>query len=66
MPRMAKFKYEYQKLRPWQHETLYAPFDFPLYKSDEQLAEERNAALSGIDPILFSIRKRLQRLEMCC
>ena len=58
MPRMAKFKYEYQKLRPWQHETLYAPFDFPLYKSDEQLAEERNAALSGIDPIfVFNTKK---------
>ena len=33
MPRNVKFKYEYQKMRPWQHETLYAPFNFPIYKS---------------------------------
>ena len=44
MPRNAKFKYEYQKMRPWQHKTLYAPFNFPIYKSDDQVIKEREEA----------------------
>ena len=44
MPRTMKFKYEYQKMRPWQYESLYAPFNFPIYKTAEQLkAEEENS-----------------------
>ena len=31
MPRVGKFRYEYQLYKPWQHETLYAPIDFPIY-----------------------------------
>ena len=41
MPRNVKFKYEYQKMRPWPHESLYAPFNFPIYKSDEAVKKER-------------------------
>ena len=51
MPRNAKFKYEYQKMRPWQHETLYAPFNFPIYKSDEEVFKEREEALKKVEPI---------------
>lgn len=51
MPRNAKFKYEYQKMRPWQHATLYAPFNFPIYKSDEQVRSERDEALRNVEPI---------------
>ena len=51
MPRNVKFKYEYQKMRPWQHETLYAPFNFPIYKSDEVVRKEREEALKNIEPI---------------
>ncbi len=40
-PREAKFKYEFQKSKPWQHENLLAPFDFPIAKTGAQLAEER-------------------------
>lgn len=41
MPRNAKFAYDYRKGRPWKYETLYAQFDFPIYKTDEQIREER-------------------------
>ena len=51
MPRNAKFKYEYQKMRPWQHETLYAPFNFPIYKTDEQVFKEREEARKSVEPI---------------
>ncbi len=40
-PKGGKFKYEFQKGKPWQFENLYAPFDFSIKKSDEELALER-------------------------
>ncbi len=51
MPRTGKFKYEYQLSKPWQHETLYAPFDFPIYKDNETLAAETEAASANVKPI---------------
>ncbi len=51
MPRSVKFKYEYQKMRPWPHETLYAPFNFPIYKSDDVVFKEREEALKNVEPI---------------
>ena len=51
MPRTGKFKYEYQLSKPWQHETLYAPFDFPIYKDYETLNAETAAASAKVKPI---------------
>lgn len=51
MPRTVKFKYEYQKMRPWQYESLYAPFNFPIYKTAEQLKVEEEASLKDFYPI---------------
>ena len=51
MPRTEKFKYEYQLAKPWQHETLYAPFDFPIYKDNETLWSENEAAAQKVLPI---------------
>ena len=51
MPRTLKFKYEYQKMRPWQYESLYAPFNFPIYKTDEQLKNEEELMLKDFYPI---------------
>ena len=51
MPRTGKFKYEYQLSKPWQHETLYAPFDFPIYKDYETLDAETEAARTKVKPI---------------
>ena len=46
-PREGKFKYEFQKGKPWAHEDLIADFDFPIYKSDEELNEEKEAIIQG-------------------
>ena len=51
MPRTVKFKYEYQKMRPWQYESLYAPFNFPIYKTAEQLKDEEDLMLKDFYPI---------------
>ncbi|MCR4824857.1 MAG: HDIG domain-containing protein [Bacteroidales bacterium] len=50
MPRSAKFAYDYRKGRPWKYETLYAQFDFPIYKTDEQLREERSRTSTEVIP----------------
>ncbi|MCM4151220.1 HDIG domain-containing protein [Arenibacter sp. N53] len=40
-PRGGKFKYEYQKGKPWQYNNFYAPFDFSVNKSEEEITKER-------------------------
>jgi len=42
-PREGKFRYEYSKNEPWMHETLVAPFDFPIYKPEQQVQQERDS-----------------------
>ncbi len=41
-PKGGKFQFEFQKGKLWQHSTLYAPFDFTIQKSEEELVEEKN------------------------
>lgn len=49
-PREGKFKYEYQKGKPWMHEVLIAPWDFPIYKSETELNRERDSILQTFVP----------------
>ncbi|TCO08803.1 HD family phosphohydrolase [Natronoflexus pectinivorans] len=49
-PRQGKFRYEYTHGRPWTHETLIAPFDFPIHKSQAELRAERENALHNFRP----------------
>ncbi len=42
-PKGGKFKYEFQKGKPWQYENLYAPIDFSIKKSEEELEAERRS-----------------------
>ena len=49
-PREGKFKYEYQKGKPWMHEVLIAPWDFPIYKSEIELNRERDSLLQTFVP----------------
>jgi putative nucleotidyltransferase with HDIG domain len=49
-PREGKFKYEYQKGKPWMHEVLIAPYDFPIYKSETELNRERDSILQTFVP----------------
>ncbi|MEP3374106.1 MAG: HDIG domain-containing metalloprotein [Maribacter dokdonensis] len=41
LPKGGKFKYEFQKGKPWQFENLYAPFDFSIQKTDAEIAKEK-------------------------
>jgi len=40
-PKGGKFKYEFQKGKPWQYENLYAPFDFSIQKDNEDISKEK-------------------------
>ena len=40
-PKSGKFKYSFEKGKPWQSENLYAPFDFAIKKTDEEIAGEK-------------------------
>ncbi len=49
-PNEGKFPYEYHKGRPWMYETLVAPMDFPILKTQAELFEEKDAAASKVVP----------------
>ena len=50
-PKIGNFQYEYQKGMSWRYETLYAPFDFPIHKTEEELNEERKQVIEEEEPI---------------
>ncbi len=49
-PAEGKFKYEYQKGRPWLYETLIAPIDFPILKNEAELRDEKDVKASQVIP----------------
>ena len=49
-PRTAKFGYDYKKGSTWKYETLFAPFDFPIIKTSEQIQEELEKAQAARVP----------------
>ncbi len=49
-PGEGKFRYEFQKGQPWLHEDLIAPFDFAIYKMDDEIAQEENEILQNFAP----------------
>ncbi|WP_242118813.1 HD family phosphohydrolase [Aestuariivivens sediminicola] len=42
-PKSGKFKYNFEKGKPWQSENYYAPFDFAIIKSEEEVQQEKDA-----------------------
>ena len=61
LPGEPKFKYEYQKGFPWQHENLVAPFDFAILKSDAEIASERAEIMNSVVPYFLFDTTLLKR-----
>ncbi|CAL2108626.1 cyclic-di-AMP phosphodiesterase PgpH [Tenacibaculum sp. 190524A02b] len=40
-PKGGQFKYDFVSGKPWQYDNLYAPFDFAIHKSNEEIKEEK-------------------------
>lgn len=55
-PKTGKFRYSFEKGKPWQSENLYAPLDFAIEKSNEQLGTERQLLIDKSD-IYFELNK---------
>ena len=54
------FRYHYEIGKPWGYTTLTADFDFPIYKTDEQLEKDQQQLLSTFAPY-FKYIPRVQR-----
>ncbi len=50
LPLEGKFRYEYQKGTYWKHEDMQAPFNFPVYKTKEELVREQDSILQDFKP----------------
>ncbi|MEZ7496535.1 HDIG domain-containing protein [Leeuwenhoekiella aequorea] len=49
-PKSGKFQFDFQQNKPWQYDNLYAPVDFAILKSEDQLEQERSEAENNIIP----------------
>ena len=61
-PEKAKFKYEFRKGELWQHENLYAPFDFPLKKNRRA---NKSRKTTNNQPIYGVLQARYYRFCEC-
>ena len=50
LPKETRYKFEYQKGKPWLHETLISPFDFPIHKNEKELQHEKDSILKNSPP----------------
>lgn len=70
MPRKGIFKYTYQKGGTWNYETLVAPFDFPVLKTEEELRNEEalrskmacNAYFKLMESVPFDVSRKLSAI----
>ncbi|MDL2278398.1 HDIG domain-containing protein [Parabacteroides sp. OttesenSCG-928-G07] len=49
-PREAKFRYQFFEGKPWRYGLLTAPNDFPIYKTDQELKQEKDSLLRFFSP----------------
>ncbi len=49
-PKSGKFQFDFQQNKPWQYDNLYAPVDFAILKSEDQLEKERADGRDNIIP----------------
>ena len=63
MPRSNEFSFNFEKGRPWIYSDLSAPFDFPIYKSDEVISKERDSLMRLYEPY-YIINKNVSGNEI--
>ena len=60
MPKEGKFNYEFDINTPWKYGLLQASFDFPIYKSEQQVQKEQDSLLIYYQPY-FVIDKNVEK-----
>ena len=58
-PSEVKFKYEFQKAKPWLHDNLIAPFDFPIFKAEVELQEDLQKAEKSVS-VYYRIKPEIK------
>lgn len=62
-PREGKFRYEFQKGKPWLSSSLIAPWDFPVLKPDEMITRERDSVMQNFSPY-FRFDPEIQKKQV--
>ena len=60
MPKEGKFNYDFEINTPWKYGLLQASFDFPIYKSEQQVQKERDSLLTSYQPY-FTVDKNIEK-----
>ncbi|NOU47587.1 MAG: HDIG domain-containing protein [Bacteroidales bacterium] len=50
IPHEVKFKFDFQQGKPWNNESLFAPFDFAILKTAKQIDIEKERVASELNP----------------
>ena len=50
MPRTSNSNFKIERGKPWAYSDIKAPFDFPIYKSDEVVKAERDSLMKQYEP----------------
>jgi putative nucleotidyltransferase with HDIG domain len=58
-PKTGKFRYSFEKGKPWQSENLYAPFNFAIKKSQSEINAEK-VDVENNSPIYFEAKKTVE------
>ncbi|MFH6769026.1 HDIG domain-containing metalloprotein [Gaetbulibacter aquiaggeris] len=58
-PKTGKFKYNFERGKPWQSENLYAPFNFAIKKSNEEIAAEKKT-ISDHSTLFFAVDSAIE------
>ncbi len=51
LPKQPRFRYEYQKGKPWNHENLTSPYNFAVLKTAEEMERDKQYILRTVQPI---------------
>jgi putative nucleotidyltransferase with HDIG domain len=62
MPHDTRSYFHVEEGKPWKYADFTAPFDFPIYKSESVIREERDSALSQYEPYYKYHQETEQRM----
>jgi putative nucleotidyltransferase with HDIG domain len=63
LPKQARFRYEFQKGKVWDHENLISPYNFAILKTQEELNEDKKNILKTIQPI-YDVNPTISREQI--
>lgn len=63
IPRNSGSQFRYDVGKPWMYGSLIAKFDFPIYKTDEAIKQERDSLLRNFEPY-FNFKENMESAQM--